>query len=230
MAHGLRADVTVIDRSLPRLRALDVQFHGVVQTLYSTADTIEKAVIDADLVIGAVLVPGAAAPKLVTEAMIKRMRPGSVVVDIAIDQGGCFATSRPTTHADPVYVLHGVTHYCVTNMPGAVARSSAQALTNATLPYVKALADKGWKQALAEDAGLAAGLNVSPGISGWLEIRAYPAAALPAASRHLQQRLDDFAALGGLPRLIEIGKGKFRDQPVERELAPAPIVDQQRNE
>jgi alanine dehydrogenase len=163
MAHGLRADVTVIDRSLPRLRALDVQFHGVVQTLYSTADTIEKAVIDADLVIGAVLVPGAAAPKLVTEAMIKRMRPGSVVVDIAIDQGGCFATSRPTTHADPVYVLHGVTHYCVTNMPGAVARSSAQALTNATLPYVKALADKGWKQALAEDAGLAAGLNVLEG-------------------------------------------------------------------
>jgi alanine dehydrogenase len=110
-----------------------------------------------------VLVPGAAAPKLITEAMIKRMRPGSVVVDIAIDQGGCFATSRPTTHADPVYVLHGVTHYCVTNMPGAVARSSAQALTNATLPYVKALADKGWKQALAEDAGLAAGLNVLEG-------------------------------------------------------------------
>jgi len=163
MAHGLRADVTVIDRSLPRLRALDVQFHGVVQTLYSTADTIEKAVVDADLVIGAVLVPGAAAPKLVTEAMIKRMRPGSVVVDIAIDQGGCFATSRPTTHADPVYVMHGVTHYCVTNMPGAVARSSAQALTNATLPYVKALADKGWKQALAQDVGLAAGLNVLEG-------------------------------------------------------------------
>jgi alanine dehydrogenase len=163
MAHGLRADVTVIDRSLPRLRALDVQFHGVVQTLYSTADTIEKAVVDADLVIGAVLVPGAAAPKLVTEAMIRQMRPGAVVVDIAIDQGGCFATSRPTTHADPVYVLHGVTHYCVTNMPGAVARSSAQALTNATLPYVKALADKGWKQALAEDAGLAGGLNVLEG-------------------------------------------------------------------
>jgi alanine dehydrogenase len=163
MAHGLRADVTVIDRSLSRLRALDVQFHGVVHTLYSTADTIEKAVVDADLVIGAVLVPGAAAPKLVTEAMIKRMRPGAVVVDIAIDQGGCFATSRPTTHADPVYVLHGVTHYCVTNMPGAVARSSAQALTNATLPYVKALADKGWKQALAEDAGLAGGLNVLEG-------------------------------------------------------------------
>jgi len=163
MAHGLRADVTVIDRSLPRLRALDVQFHGVVQTLFSTVETIERCVADADLVIGAVLVPGAAAPKLVSEAMIKRMRPGSVVVDIAIDQGGCFATSRPTTHADPVYLVHGVTHYCVTNMPGAVARSSAQALNNATLPYVKALADKGWKQALAADAGLKAGLNVLEG-------------------------------------------------------------------
>jgi alanine dehydrogenase len=163
MAHGLRADVTVIDRSLPRLRALDVQFHGAVQTIYSTAESIERAVTDADLVIGAVLVPGAAAPKLVTEAMIKRMRPGSVVVDIAIDQGGCFATSKPTTHADPVYTLHGVTHYCVTNMPGAVARSSAQALNNATLPYVKALADKGWKDALAADSGLRNGLNVIEG-------------------------------------------------------------------
>ncbi len=163
MAHGLRADVTVIDRSLPRLRALDVQFYGVVQTLFSTLETIERCVADADLVIGAVLVPGAAAPKLVSEAMIKRMRPGSVVVDIAIDQGGCFATSRPTTHADPVYVVHGVTHYCVTNMPGAVARSSAQALNNATLPYVKALARKGWERALADDAGLKAGLNVLEG-------------------------------------------------------------------
>jgi alanine dehydrogenase len=163
MAHGLRADVTVIDRSLPRLRALDVQFHGAVQTIFSTAAAIERAVSDADLVIGAVLVPGAAAPKLVTEAMIKRMQPGSVVVDIAIDQGGCFATSRPTTHADPVYVLHGVTHYCVTNMPGAVARTSALALNNATLPYVRALADKGWQQALAADPGLKAGLNVVDG-------------------------------------------------------------------
>jgi len=163
MAHGLRADVTVIDRSLPRLRALDVQFHGVVQTLYSTAESIERAVVDADLVIGAVLVPGAAAPKLVSEAMIRGMRTGSVVVDIAIDQGGCFATSRPTTHADPVYTVHGVIHYCVTNMPGAVARSSAQALNNATLPYVKALADHGWQQALAADAGLRAGLNVVEG-------------------------------------------------------------------
>jgi alanine dehydrogenase len=163
MAHGLRGEVTVIDRSLPRLRALDVQFHGAVQTIFSTAESIERAVAEADLLIGAVLVPGAAAPKLVSEAMIKRMRPGSVVVDIAIDQGGCFETSKPTTHADPVYVVHGVTHYCVTNMPGAVARSSALALNNATLPYVKALADKGWQQALADDAGLKAGLNVVNG-------------------------------------------------------------------
>jgi len=163
MAHGLRADVTVIDRSLPRLREIDVQFHGAVQTIFSTAASIERAVTEADLVVGAVLVPGAAAPKLVTEAMIRRMQPGSVVVDIAIDQGGCFATSRPTTHADPVYVLHGVTHYCVTNMPGAVARTSALALNNATLPYVRALADKGWQQALAADPGLKAGLNVVDG-------------------------------------------------------------------
>jgi len=163
MAHGLRADVVVIDRSLPRLRALDVQFHGAVQTIFSTAEAIERAVTEADLVIGAVLVPGAAAPKLVSEAKNKGMSARSVVVDIAIDQGGCFATSKPTTHADPVYTLHGVTHYCVTNMPGAVARSSAQALNNATLPYVKALADKGWKDALAADAGLRNGLNVIDG-------------------------------------------------------------------
>jgi alanine dehydrogenase len=163
MAHGLRADVTIIDRSLPRLRQLDAQFHGAVHTQFSTVDAIERAVVDADLVIGSVLVPGAAAPKLVTEAMIQRMRPGSVVVDIAIDQGGCFATSRPTTHADPVYVQHGVTHYCVTNMPGAVARTSAQALNNATLPYVRALADLGWQKAIAADAGLRNGLNVLEG-------------------------------------------------------------------
>jgi alanine dehydrogenase len=163
MAHGLRADVTVIDRSLPRLRQLDAQFHGAIHTLFSTADAIERAVVEADLVIGSVLVPGAAAPKLVTEAMIQRMRPGSVVVDIAIDQGGCFETSLPTTHADPVYVKHGVTHYCVTNMPGAVARSSAQALNNATLPYVRALADLGWQKAIAADAGLRNGLNVLEG-------------------------------------------------------------------
>jgi alanine dehydrogenase len=163
MAHGLRADVTAIDRSIRRLRELDAQFHGAVRTLFSTADTIERAVADADLVIGAVLLPGAAAPKLVTNAMIRRMRPGSVVVDIAIDQGGCFQTSRPTTHAAPIYVLDGVIHYCVTNMPGALPRTSAFALNNATLPYVKALADKGWERATAEDSGLAAGLNIVRG-------------------------------------------------------------------
>jgi alanine dehydrogenase len=163
MAHGLRADVTAIDRSIRRLRELDRQFHGAVRTLFSTADTIERAIADADLVIGAVLLPGAAAPKVVTHAMIRRMRPGSVVVDIAIDQGGCFQTSRPTTHAAPIYVLDGVIHYCVTNMPGALPRTSAFALNNATLPYVKALADKGWERATAEDSGLAAGLNIVRG-------------------------------------------------------------------
>jgi alanine dehydrogenase len=163
MAHGLRADVTAIDRSIRRLRELDAQFHGAVRTLFSTADTIERAVADADLVIGAVLLPGAAAPKVVTNAMIRRMRPGSVVVDIAIDQGGCFQSSRPTTHAAPIYVVDGVIHYCVTNMPGALPRTSAFALNNATLPYVKALADKGWERATAEDSGLAAGLNIVRG-------------------------------------------------------------------
>jgi alanine dehydrogenase len=163
MALGLRADVTIIDRSIKRLRELDVQFGGVVKTLFSNAANIEVAVSEADLVIGAVLVPGAACPKLVTEAMIRGMRPGSVVVDIAIDQGGCFATSRPTTHAEPTYEVHGVVHYCVTNMPGAVARTSAFALNNATLPYVKALADKGWEKAVQDDVGLAAGLNVVAG-------------------------------------------------------------------
>lgn len=163
MAHGLRADVTVIDRSLARLRALDVQFGGAVQTLYSTTEAIESSVLAADLVIGAVLVAGAAAPKLVSEDMVRRMRPGSVLVDIAIDQGGCFATSRPTSHAEPVYVLHEVTHYCVTNMPGAVARTSTLALNNATLPYVRLLADHGWRAALQRDPGLRAGLNVCDG-------------------------------------------------------------------
>jgi len=163
MAHGLRANVTAIDRSIRRLRELDRQFHGAVRTLFSTADTIERAVADADLVIGSVLLPGAAAPKVVTAAMIRRMRPGSVVVDIAIDQGGCFQTSRPTSHAAPIYVVDGVIHYCVTNMPGALPRTSAFALNNATLPYVKALADKGWERATAEDAGLAAGLNIVHG-------------------------------------------------------------------
>jgi alanine dehydrogenase len=163
MAHGLRAEVTAIDCSIRRLRELDLQFRGTVRTLYSTAETIEHAVADADLLIGAVLLPGAAAPKLVTAAMIRRMRPGSVAIDIAIDQGGCIETSRPTTHAAPTYAVDGVIHYCVTNMPGAVPRTSAFALNNATLPYIKALADKGWERATAEDHGLAAGLNVVRG-------------------------------------------------------------------
>jgi alanine dehydrogenase len=163
MAHGLRAEVTAIDRSIPRLRELDAQFRGAVRTLFSTSDAIERAVADADLVIGAVLLPGAAAPKLVTGAMVKRMRPGSVMVDIAIDQGGCFQTSRPTTHAAPTYIVDGVIHYCVTNMPGAVPRTSTFALNNATLPYARALADKGWERATADDRGLAAGLNVVRG-------------------------------------------------------------------
>jgi alanine dehydrogenase len=163
MAHGLRADVTAIDRSIARLRDLDAQFHGTIHTLFSTSDAIERAVAEADLVIGAVLLPGAAAPKLVTAAMIKRMRPGSVVVDIAIDQGGCFETSRPTTHAAPTYTVDGVIHYCVTNMPGAVPRTSTFALNNATLPYARALADRGWERASAEDSGLANGLNIVRG-------------------------------------------------------------------
>ncbi|GAC1676659.1 MAG: alanine dehydrogenase [Steroidobacteraceae bacterium] len=163
MAVGMRADVTVVDRSVKRLRELSAIFGSRLKTAYSTAHTIEELVRDADLVIGAVLIAGAAAPKLVTRAMVKTMKPGAVLVDIAIDQGGCFETSRPTTHADPIYVLDGVLHYCVTNMPGAVPRTSTFALTNATLPYVRALADHGWRQALANDPGLARGLNVHGG-------------------------------------------------------------------
>jgi len=163
MAVGLRADVTVVDRSVERLRELSVQFGAGLQTAYSTTETIEKLVKDADLVVGAVLVAGAAAPKLVTRAMVKSMKPGAVLVDIAIDQGGCFETSRPTTHADPTFVVDGVIHYCVANMPGAVPRTSTFALTNATLPYARALADLGWREALKRDAGLAAGLNVHAG-------------------------------------------------------------------
>ncbi|HEY7929582.1 MAG TPA: alanine dehydrogenase [Steroidobacteraceae bacterium] len=163
MAHGMRADVSAIDRSLAQLRRIDAQFHGSVRTLYSTAEAIEQAVAEADVLIGAVLVPGAAAPRLVSEAMIARMRPGSVVVDIAIDQGGCFETSRPTTHAAPIYTVHGVIHYCVTNMPGAVPRTSTFALNHATLPFVLSLANLGWEGAVREMPGLAGGLNVVHG-------------------------------------------------------------------
>jgi alanine dehydrogenase len=163
MAVGLRADVTVVDRSVKRLRELSSTFGNQLKTVYSTAHAIEQLVRDADLVIGAVLIAGAAAPKLVTRAMVRGMKPGAVLVDIAIDQGGCFESSRPTTHAEPTFVEDGVIHYCVTNMPGAVPRTSTFALTNATLPYVRALADHGWQQALAADAGLANGLNVHAG-------------------------------------------------------------------
>ncbi|MGC1521739.1 MAG: alanine dehydrogenase [Steroidobacteraceae bacterium] len=164
MAVGLRADVTVVDRSVKRLRELSSIFGSTLKTVYSTAHAIEELVRDADLVIGAVLIAGAAAPKLVTRAMVKTMKPGAVLVDIAIDQGGCFETSRPTTHAAPTFILDGVIHYCVTNMPGAVPRTSTFALTNATLPYVRALADHGWRQAIANDPGLARGLNVHAGV------------------------------------------------------------------
>ena len=163
MAVGLRADVTVVDRSVDRLRELSSIFGSALRTAYSTTQTIERLVQDADLVIGAVLVVGATAPKLVTRAMIKKMKTGAVLVDISIDQGGCFETSRPTTHAAPTFVVDGVIHYCVANMPGAVPRTSTYALTNATLPYVRSLADRGWRDALQRVPGLAAGLNVHAG-------------------------------------------------------------------
>jgi alanine dehydrogenase len=163
MALGLGAHVTVLDKSLPRLYELDTQYGAALSTRFATFDAIEEAVIAADLVIGAVLVPGAAAPKLITRAMLRRMRPGSVLVDIAIDQGGCAETSRPTTHANPTYVEEGVVHYCVANMPGAVARTATLALNNATLPFVLALANKGWRAALRDDVHLRRGLNVHAG-------------------------------------------------------------------
>lgn len=163
MALGLGAQVTILDRSIPRLKQLDAQFGGRIQTLYSTQDNIETAVLSADLIVGAVLIPGAAAPKLVTRDMVMRMKPGTVMVDVAIDQGGCFETSRPTTHQDPIYEVNHVVHYCVANMPGAVAKTSAQALENATLPYAQALASKGWMDAMWEDPHLANGLNVHRG-------------------------------------------------------------------
>ncbi|MEQ8348007.1 MAG: alanine dehydrogenase [Sneathiellaceae bacterium] len=163
VAVGMGAEVTILERNVARIRHLDDYFNGRVRVLYSTVDTLERLVPSADLVIGAVLVPGAAAPKLITRAMLKTMPDGAVVVDIAIDQGGCMETSRPTTHADPTYIEEGIVHYCVANMPGAVARTSTFALNNATLPFVLALADKGWRRALAEDRHLRNGLNVHGG-------------------------------------------------------------------
>jgi alanine dehydrogenase len=162
MAVGLGADVVMIDRSIPRLRALDELFQGRVRTRSATIASIEEELNRADAVIGAVLVPGASAPRIVSRANLKLMQPGTVLVDVAIDQGGCFETSRPTTHRDPTYEVDGIIHYCVANMPGAVPRTSTEALTNATLPYTLALADQGLN-ALKADAGLAEGLNVHEG-------------------------------------------------------------------
>ncbi|CDZ78646.1 Alanine dehydrogenase [Legionella massiliensis] len=164
MAMGMEARVIVLDKSLSRLRELDFQFGSKLNTIYATVEALEHYVAEADLVIGAVLVPGAAAPKLVTHAMLKTMRPGSVVVDVAIDQGGCFETSRPTTHHEPTYVIDNVVHYCVTNMPGAVPRTSTFALNNATLPFVLSLVTKGVKLALLSDGHLLNGLNVHKGM------------------------------------------------------------------
>lgn len=163
MAIGMEAQVVVLDKSLDRLQELSDQFGARLTTIYSTNDAIEHYVTHADLVVGAVLLPGAAAPKLIKKDMLKKMRPGSVFVDIAIDQGGCAETSRPTSHVDPVYVVDGVTHYCVVNMPGALARTSTLALTNATLPFVLKLADLGAKRALLSDTHLLNGLNIFEG-------------------------------------------------------------------
>jgi alanine dehydrogenase len=163
IALGMGAEVWVLDRNNDVLRALWRQFGRPLNTVFSTRDAIDRHVTTADLVVGGVLIPGASAPKLVGAELVRRMKPGSVVVDFAIDQGGCFETSRPTTHADPVYVVDGVTHYCVANMPGGVPRTSTFALNNATLPFVLALAEKGWKRALADDPHLRNGLNVAFG-------------------------------------------------------------------
>lgn len=163
MAIGMGADVIIADPSIDRLRRLDELFAGTIGTRHATAGMIEALVLKADLVIGAALVPGARTPRLVPREWLARMQPGSVLVDVSIDQGGCFETSRATTHADPTYVVDGIVHYCVTNMPGAVARTSTFALNNATLPFVLALADKGWKKAMEDDRHLAAGLNVHSG-------------------------------------------------------------------
>ena len=160
---GLGADVTVLDTNIQRLRELDALYAGRITTIASNSFEIDRALLTADLVIGSVLIPGAKAPKLVSNELVSRMRPGSVLVDIAVDQGGCFADSRPTTHADPTFTVHGSLFYCVANMPGAVPNTSTYALTNATLPYVRALAGLGWRDALRLDGSLALGLNVHDG-------------------------------------------------------------------
>ncbi len=163
IAAGMGADVTVLDRSLPRLRYLDDAFGTRFKNAYATAATTLELAQQADMIVGAVLVPGAAAPKLIRRDQLSSLKPGAVLVDVAIDQGGCFETSRATTHEDPIYEVDGVMHYCVANMPGAVPRTSTLALGNATLPFLLALADKGWQRACAEDRHLLAGLNVHAG-------------------------------------------------------------------
>jgi len=163
IAAGMGADVTVLDRSLPRLRYLDDVFGDRFRTRYASAGANAELVAEADMVVGAVLIPGAAAPKLVSRAQLSTMKPGAAIVDVAIDQGGCFETSRATTHEDPIYEVDGIMHYCVANMPGAVARTSTLALGNATMPFMLALADKGWRQACEDDPHLLAGLNVHAG-------------------------------------------------------------------
>ena len=160
---GLGANVTIIDRDLNRLTALDGLFGPNLKTLFSSSTSIEEAVAQADLVIGAVLIPGKTAPKLITRQMFKKMAPGSVIVDVAIDQGGCTETSKPTTHEKPTYIVDDIIHYCVTNMPGACAKTSTQALTNATIGYALSIANKGYKIALSENPGLRNGLNVCEG-------------------------------------------------------------------
>jgi alanine dehydrogenase len=163
VAVGLGAEVTVLDTNIQRLRELDALYAGRVHTVASNGFEIERALLTADLVIGSVLVPGAKAPKLVSNDLVSRMKPGSVLVDIAVDQGGCFADTRPTTHADPTFAVHGSLFYCVANMPGAVPNTSTYALTNATMPYVRAIANHGWLDALRADPALALGLNAHAG-------------------------------------------------------------------
>jgi len=163
IAAGMGADVTIFDTNIQRLRFLDDHFQGRIKTAASNPLDLDRAVVGSDLVIGSVLIPGAKAPKLVTNDMVRRMRPGSVLVDIAVDQGGCFEDTHPTTHAEPTFMVHGSVFYCVANMPGAVPNTSTSALTNATLPYVRKISSLGWKQALAADPALAGGLNVAGG-------------------------------------------------------------------
>ena len=190
IALGMGADVWVLDRSVDVLRRLWTQFGRPLNTVFSTHDAIERHVTNADLVIGGVLIPGASAPKLVSAALVRRMSAGSVVVDVAIDQGGCFETSRPTTHAEPTYVVDGIVHYCVANMPGGVPRTSTFALNNATLPYVLELAGKGWKKALTDDAHLRDGLNIAFGrityraVAEALELRQRYASAESVLAAH----------------------------------------------